>query len=363
MPGPIQASQPTPGLVPLQRRQIEADVTIKAEGKQMHVDGDVFIGKRFLPTVVSNVVQSAGVLRNVAIAYHPETDRYAMRGEVKFAGTYWKAAGSTRADVDGHDVVLRDVKFDFPGSGIQWLSNKVRDGIVKGLNSQGIVAAREGSDIRISGSGLLKEAGVLPAWADLTKDTTAKASHDAEGNLTLHFGPGAAGTPDGNSHIKASLDPAASQTVLALALGSGYHLQHADFTEGTIKVHGRTDVPELRDALTAGVAVIGMLSQDLGTLLGANVPSTMPTVGLDMDMRTDGADLVIKPSLRLAVKPVAAELAKGGAPVRTSKEDVRVDINAMVPPGQVLRRIAVTPAGLEIEADVNVDAVLSPKLR
>src|SRR4051794_25812128 len=108
MSGPIQANQPPSGLAPLQRvhKQIEADVTVKAEGTRMHVDGDVFIGKRFLPLEVRNAIQSADVLHNVSLAYQPGNDRYVMHGEMKFAGINWKASGSTRADVDGHDVVL-----------------------------------------------------------------------------------------------------------------------------------------------------------------------------------------------------------------------------------------------------------------
>jgi hypothetical protein len=365
MSGPIQANQPAGGLVPITRvrRQIEADVALKATDNRFHVDGDVFIGKRFLPTVIKRAMNGTSDLRNVSVTYGADKDRYQLSGEVKFAGMWWKAAGSTRATMDGNDVVLKDVQFDFPGSSLNWLSNKVRDGIAKGLNGEGITAARQGSDIRISGTKLLQEAGVLPLWGRLSDDTSGAVSHDGEGNIAIHFGAGSTGTPDGTSHIKAHLDPGASRMVLKDLLGSQYQMKGAEFENGRIQIKGAAAVPELRDGINAGALLIGLLAGDRRALLTGDVPvHDMPYMPLGLEMRAEGTDVVIKPDTHLAIKAIATELKKGGAPVTTTKDDVRVSAGSMLPEGKV-QSMQVANDGLHLEADINVDAVLNPELR
>ncbi|MBC7543526.1 MAG: hypothetical protein H7338_12435 [Candidatus Sericytochromatia bacterium] len=364
MSGPIQSKWPVAGPVPLQRvpRQIEADVSLNGQDTKMHIEGDVFIGKRFLPAVVAKILKGSEDIRNVNLTFEPKTQRYAIKGEAKLAGIFWKAAGSTKAEMDGHDVVLRNVTFDFPGSQVKWLANKVRDGIVSGLNGQGIGAAREGNDIRISGNALLKEAGVPPQWATLSDNTAGKSSHDQEGNLTVHFGPGQAGTPDGVSHVKATLDPAAGNRVIKGLFGTDYQVKSTHFAAGTIKVKGSAPVPEIRDAVNGAIVVLAVLSGNARHLNNTNGMSEAPRINLDMDLRAEGSDVIIRPSLRAAVKKVATELAKGGAPVTATKDEVRVNAGTMLPEGRV-HKIAITAEGLELEADLNVDAILSPFLR
>jgi hypothetical protein len=338
-------------------------VTLRATDNRFKVEGDVFIGKRFLPTVIQRAMNGSGDLRQINVAYKANQDRYELSGEVKFAGMWWKASGSTRADVDGHDVVLRNVQFDFPGSSINWLSNKVRDGIVTALRGEGITAARQGSDIRISGTHLLQEAGVLPLWGRLSDDTDGHIRHDAEGNIALRFGNGVAGTPDGTSQIKAHLDPGASRRVLRDMLGSKYQMKGADFENGRIQVHGAAAVPELRDGINAGAVLFAALLGDREALMRGNLPvQDTPYMPLDLEMRTEGTEVVIKPSSRLAIGPIAKDLGEGGAPVRKTKEDVRVNADALMPEGRV-QRVQVAPDGIHLEADVNVDAILDPGLK
>jgi hypothetical protein len=363
MSGPIQGNQPTNGLVPITRvrRQIEADVTVKATDDRIKVEGDVFIGKRFLPTVIQRSLGKSEGMRKVTMAYQPGSDQYKLTGEVKVAGLWLKAAGSTKATMDGNDIVLRNVKFDFPGSSIDWLQQKARDGVVKALNGEGITAARQGNDIRISATRLLQHVGVLPAWGKLADDTTGSVSHDAEGNLAVHFGGGKAGIPDGTSCLQAHLDPAAGRRVLADMLGSEYRMTKAEFQTGKIQVHGSAAVPELRNAISAGKLLIGLLARD-ARVINASTQTATPYIPLNLEMRAEGTQVVIKPDKRMAVGAIAKDLGKGGAPVTKTKDDARVDANSFLPESKV-KNVSVAPDGLRLEADMNLDSLLAPALR
>lgn len=340
--------------------QIEVDVSLRAKDSRMHVEGDVFIGHRLLPALIRKALTGPDI-RNVDIQYRPAEKRFVMSGEAKFAGTFWKGSGATKVDVDGHDIVLRNVTFDFPGAGFDFISNKVRDAIVSELKNTRIDASRDGKDIRIDMTSLLKEAGVMPPWASLMDDTTSNVSTDQAGNLAVHFGPGETGKPNGVSHIKAALDPATSDRVIQAAFGSQFVVGQTSYNEGSLHVKGRTNVPELVDAINVGGAFLNLARYGLAGLLG-DVTVTKVMVPLELNLRPEGTHLVIRPSLKAAVAPIATELGKSGGKVEATKDEVRIDAGAMLPNG-TLQRVAVTPGGLEFEADIKLDGILHPDLR
>ncbi|MBC7544477.1 MAG: hypothetical protein H7338_17285, partial [Candidatus Sericytochromatia bacterium] len=114
-------------------------------------------------------------------------------------------------------------------------------------------------------------------------------------------------------------------------------------------------------AINVGGAFLNLARYGLAGLLG-DVTVTKVMVPLELNLRPEGTHLVIRPSLKAAVAPIATELGKSGGKVEATKDEVRIDAGAMLPNG-TLQRVAVTPGGLEFEADIKLDGILHPDLR
>lgn len=365
MSGPVTNTNQASRLTPIAtQRRVEADVTIRGTDRTLRIDGDVYLDRTVLPNALGRTLGKVKRLDQVKLAFDASSERYTLSGAVKIAGARIPVSATTAVRMDGPTVVLSDTRFKFPLSGIGWASETARDKLVEVLNKEGLKASRSGNDIRLDASALLQEIDVLPQWTSLAPDQAMNVRHDAKGNVRIHLGKGPEGKPDGVSQIRGQLDPAGSERLLGDLFGSPkYQVQSATFSQGQVRVNGLAAVPEVREAVNGLAAIaIAVLGGGREGLAKAKPPmATDLHIPLSMDVRTTGGDLVITPSLKQAVAEVAASLTSEQVKPTINGRSVSVPTAQMLPGGSI-DRIAITPAGLEGEVRLDIDALLMPHM-
>lgn len=365
MSGPITNTNQVSRLTPISpQRRIEADVTVHGTDKTVRIDGDVYLDRTVLPNALGRTLGRVERLDQVKLAFDASSERYTLTGAVKIAGARIPVSATTAVRMDGPTLVLSDTRLKFPFSGIGWASDTARDKLVEVLNKEGLKASRSGNDIRLDASAILHEIDVLPQWASLAPDQAMNVRHDAKGNVRIHLGKGPEGKPDGISQIRGQLDPASSERILADLFGSPkYEVKGATFSQGQVRVNGLAAVPEVREAVN-GLAAIAIAVLGGGREAIAKARAPMPGdlhIPLSMDVRTADGDLVITPSLKPAVAEVAASLTSERVKPTINGRSVSVPTAQMLPGGSI-DRIAITPAGLEGDVRLDVDALLKPHM-
>lgn len=375
---PAKAAAPavaTKDALALSRPAAPQGVTVDANGKLhgdggLAVTGTVTLDRTFMERLVRHVTRKPAFGER-DVRFDAATQSYKGSVELEVKGIGLKLVGQAVPLVhDNHpafqfkDLAVKIGFITLRGAWVRDLASKL---IAKEITNGGIEAsAAKGGIVRLDPTTLLYDAEVLPRSTFLDQHRTKLGVKMApNGDVAVQLksdlpAPTADRSP--RSDLAGSLDGEALLKMLAPVLGQDYQLREVSFKPGVIVLNGKVEAKPLSDAVNLGKGLLAVL------LAAAGRPPTdvsLETVMIDLqlDAKVQGTQILLTPSLALALPELEKTLAKAGFTTTREGKSLKFDVGPMLAPYGV-RNIKVSEGQLSAESELDINGLIkAPILR
>lgn len=350
-------------------------ITVDANGQLagdggLAVTGTVSLDRTFMERLVRHVTRKPAFGER-DVRFDAASQTYKGSVELKVKGFKLKLIGAcVPLAMDNHpafqfkDLAVKIGPITLRGA---WVRNLAAKLIAKEITNGGINAyAAKPGVIKLDPTTLLYDAEVLPHSTYLDqKRTTFGVKMAPNGDVAIQL-KSALPVPTANrspkSDLAGSLDGEALLKMLAPVLGQDYQLEKVTFKPGTILLDGKVEAKPLSDAVNIGKGLLAVFLAAAGRP-PTDMSAETVLVGLQLEAKVQGTQVLLTPSLALALPELEETLEKAGfTPTREGKA-LKFDVGPMLAPYGV-RNIKVSEGKLSAESELDINALIkAPILR
>ncbi|HEY9856245.1 MAG TPA: hypothetical protein V6D05_10935 [Stenomitos sp.] len=349
---------------------IEADLRLSMiGGPQLAADGQVTIQKAFVERLLRHALGGSPDIKDARIGFEAATGSYSVEAKIAIKGIQVPLSIKFAPMVDQNQVSfqLREVAIPtrFGTLEANLITRKVTEAIAHEMSVNGYrnsTDAKRGI-VRLDVNGLLGQLGVLPSFASLDLDKTRlSASVSPTGNVVVgmastQHAPEIPGTSA--SDIALFADGQGLQQALRGALGPDYEVQKITLDHGSLKLDGQAEFKEGSDFLTGAKGLLLLLAVAARSP-AANQISPTPErmmVPLSLDIKQDGTQFVITPSIGKALESLTDSLKKAGFTPVPDGKGVRIDLNEVWKDNcAIFDQVGVQPEGAAAKLRLDLDS-------
>lgn len=348
---------------------VDVNGQVAADGG-LAATGTVCLDHTFMERIVRHVTRKQA-FGHRDVRFDPATGTYKGTVELKVKGFSLTLVGEAVPVVDGNlpgfkfaQLGVKIGPFTLRGGFVRQLAAKL---IAKEITAGGIIAtpAKDGV-IRLDPTTLLYDAEVLPQGFHFdTKRTRFDVKMATNGDVRIKLASDQPAPPPDRSprsNLALSLDQEALLRLLRPVLAPAYELRGVKVTPGAVVLDGQVEAKPLSDVVNVARGLLAAIITGNGGAVG-QVPLEHAMVGLKLDARLQGSQVVLTPSLRMALGELEATLAKAGLkPVREG-HSLRFDLAALVAPYGV-EGLRAADGRLEGRAELDINTLIkAPILR
>lgn len=321
---------------------IEADLRMTMTGgTALAADGTVTIQKAFVDRLVRHALNGSQDIKDARIAFDAQEGAFSVQAKVVVKGIQVPVALKIAPLIDQNQVsfqfreVAIPTRFGSVELGI--IKRKATEAIAKELRYNGFANTTDAKRgvVRMDVNSLLSRLGALPSFARIDFDKT-RLSLDVQANGNMVVGmtspQQAPVLPNTSaSDISVFADQQALQQALRQALAPDYELQNLTLDQGRLKLDGKAEFKQGSDAINgikALALILAVAARDpVATQMNTNPERLM--VGLSLDIKQEGTQFVITPSIGKALSSLEESIKKAGLNPVSDGKSIRFDLNAV----------------------------------
>lgn len=348
---------------------LEADLNLKLTvGAKLLANGTITFSRTFLERLLNHVLGKGKTFSNAQVSFDPTQRAYTVRATAHVKGFSVPFTVALKPDVVGQGVGFKLEDLRIPLSerfGIQnrWLTNKVAEVVADELRYS-LGARAQGGTVTFSPNALLHHVNALPTALSLDLAQIQMATSVAPaGELTLSMrADGLAEAVDGTADSDFSLEADAKglESLLRRLLAPDYEVNQVTLRDGKAKIEGKAEFKDGSNLVNAGKLLIALIGLSGGEIRAAellNEPSRM-MVPLDLDLRFEGTQLVVTPSLRQALGELSKTLESAGLKPVLEGNSLRVNLDDVLGGRGGLDGLQITADALKLKAQLDLEAFI-----
>jgi hypothetical protein len=326
------------GAPPAQPAGIEVDMSGRVDASGgLHPTGTVTLDRVFLERLIRQVTRKKKTFGDRHVVYDAASHTYAGDVQVKVKGHTLNLVGKVVPVVDQNQpgfkfesLGLKLGPFTLRGGLLTKLATKL---IAQAITDDGIGATPGPNGvIRLNTTDLLHDIEVLPSSMHVDANTRFSAKMDAKGGVEVKLEsdtPAATGPRTPLSDLSVAIDADALRHMLTPVLAPDYQLSTVSVGPGSISLDGQVEAKPISDVINVAKGLLAAIIGANGGHVG-DVRTEKAMIGLKLDAKLQGTQVVLTPSLSAALGDLESTLKKAGLnPVREGRS-LRFDLKPLV---------------------------------
>lgn len=361
----IKLSKPSPSL-------IEADLGIAlTDGSSATVNGKVRLSRTLIERIIRYSINDQSQVINPKIAFDAQKGSYQIQAKYVWHGIKIPFSAELSGVEEANKVGFKIDSLRLPiGKGSISL-NRFKGFVTKEFSKQLTQhhftneANLKKGILGLDMNNLLAQTAVLPSYLKIdTSKTRFSLETLSSGDIAIHLQtekPLALPTDTPESDLTIQADQATVTELLKHALAPDYTVNAVTLRQGRVTIEGNgvsQDASDVVNALKLLLSIVGNVKGlPVGGIIGTD--PTKVRVPLDLDVTVKDGDLLITPSLTMALSSVDDSLKKAGIPSTRDGDSLKISLNTLLEGKGKIEKINFSSDNLQTQLRFNADSVIS----